>query len=909
MPENGVTAPTKDMQGIEVYVKGSIPLDLSDRALADIQRISDNALLIDSELSGALFGIGDKGKAPSITGNVDELKKGGLVSVIPNGFLMLHNDLMALSSPKTEEGESESSGGKLSFLSDFVKGFAGAAGVAAGAAAALALFNGGTGTSESLGGVIAELDADLSADDYKDDPEVTAIKREAVLGYLRMYYTSQTASLVGDTVGNALSSTVTSFVTGVAGDLFNFLLGREDSPSATSLEAIATTLDSSVSMGELGLEEGGEYRELVVAEKRKATAAYLAAYYVGQVANLIATDVASTYSDVVGELVGGTIRKIFDKVKGKEENTTSLESFVSVLDSSMGMEELGIAEGGEHRDVILKEKRLATVAYLAAYYAGQVGNLAATDIASTYSDVVSELVGGTIRKIFDKVKGKEENATSLESFVSTLDSSMGMDELGLSEGGEYRDTVLAKKRKATAAYLSEYYNSQVRGLTSKSVASTISDFASELVKGIIGKIFGRRRDKDDDASSLETLATSLDTSMTMEDLGLTPGGAYREEVAEEKRKATKAYLSAFYSSQAPTSSMLASDERVLAFSRNTLASLFGADTTEGSNSLKSFVVELDKSLTMEDLGLASGGAYREEVVEEKRKTVAAYIGSYYASQLEAVTKDTSNSVTDAVDMVKNTLQGIFKGSGETSNLTSLVAQIDGSMSLEELGFNEGGANRARVLGVQADTVAEYLKAYYSAQVNSLTKDLDSNMAGSSVTSTVKNFFSGLFTKKSDSTDPFLESLKTITQNLGAEIDVSKFSYSNNLAVRDAVDSSVGEYLTELLSKEKDALIDSIDSRALKAAAKEALAKVNLDLSPLASLSLPKYSIATEEASEDEAASAATTYDDRNLLRKLDDIVNSLEALLGAFQDNPGGTTIVAAGGGASYSVDEEFRIQ
>ena len=63
MPENGVTAPTKDMQGIEVYIKGSIPLDLGDKSLADIQRINDSALLIDSELSGALFGVGDKGKA------------------------------------------------------------------------------------------------------------------------------------------------------------------------------------------------------------------------------------------------------------------------------------------------------------------------------------------------------------------------------------------------------------------------------------------------------------------------------------------------------------------------------------------------------------------------------------------------------------------------------------------------------------------------------------------------------------------------------------------------------------------------------------------------------------------------------------------------------------------------------
>ena len=909
MPENGVTAPTKDMQGIEVYIKGSIPLDLGDKSLADIQRINDSALLIDSELSGALFGVGDRGKAPSITGSVDDLKKGGLVSVIPNGFLMLHNDLVALSSPETEKGESESSGGKLSFLSDFVKGFAGAAGVAAGAAAAMALFNGGEGTSESLSSVIADLDADISADDYKDDPEVASIKREAVLGYLRMYYTSQTASLAGDAIGNTLSSAVTSFVTGVAGDLFNALLGREDNPAATSLEAIATTLDSSVSMDELGLEEGGEYRELVVAEKRKATASYLAAYYIGQIANLAATDAASTFSDVASELVGGTVRKIFDKLKGKEENASSLESFVSTLDSSMGMEELGIAEGGEHRDVVLKEKRLATVAYLAAYYTGQVASLATDSVASAASGFAAELVGGTLRKVFDKIRGKEENPSSLESFITTLDSSMGMDELGLGEGGIYRETVVTEKRKATAAYLSEFYNGQIRGLASESAASAISDFALELVTGTIGKIFGKRKNKEEDATSLEALATSLDTSMTMEDLGLAPGGAYREEVAEEKRKSTKAYLATFYASQIPTSSVLASDERVLSFMKNTLTSLFSIDTTEGSSSLKSFVAELDKSLTMEDLGLASGGAYREGVVEEKRKTVAAYIGSYYASQLDAVTKDTSNSITDAADMVKNTLQGIFKGSGETSSLTTLVAQLDSDISSDELGFNRGGANRDRVLGVQADAVAEYLKAYYSAQVNSLTKDLTSNAAGSSVTSTVKSFFGGLFDKKSGSTDPFLESLKTITQNLGADMDVSKFSYSNNLAVRDAIDSSVGEYLTELLSKEKDALIDSIDNRALKAAAKEALAKVNLDLSPLASLSLPKYSIATEETAEDEATSAATTYDDRNVLRKLDDIVANLEALLGAFQKNTGNTTVINAGGGGVYSIDEEFRIQ
>ena len=909
LAKDEAATPSKGAQGTETSIKGSAPLDLGEKTLADIQSIGDAALLIDSELSGALFGEGDKGKAPSVTGNVDDVKKGGLVSVIPNGFLLLHNDLAAFGSSGAEKDENEGSGGKLSFLSDFVKGFAGAAGVAAGAAAALALFNGGKSTSESLSGVIEDLDADISADDYKDDPEVAAIKREAVLGYLRMYYTSQTASLVGDTVGNALSSAVTSFVTGVAGDLFDALLGREDDPAATSLEAIATTLDSSISMDELGLSEGGEYRELVVAEKRKATASYLAAYYIGQIANLAATDAASTFSDVAGELVGGTLRKIYEKLKGKEEDATSLESFVSVLDSSMTMDELGIAEGGEHREVVLAEKRVAAVAYLAAYYAGQIGNLATTDAASTFSDVAGELVGGTLRKIYEKLKGKEEEATSLGSFVSTLDSSMGMDELGIGEGGAYRETVVAKKRKATAAYLSAYYNGQILGLAGKDVADTISSFAVDLVKGTISKIFGKRKSKEEDATSLEAFATSLDTSMTMEDLGLAPGGAYREEVAEEKRKATKAYLTAFYSGQTPTSAMISSDEQVSAFAKNNLIRLFSTDTTESSDSLKSFVVELDKSLTIEDLGLASGGAYREEVVEEKRKTVAAYIGTYYASQLDAVTEDTSNSITDAINTVKSTLQGMFKESDETSGLKSLVAQLDGDISLDELGFNKGGANRDRILGVQADAVTEYLKAYYSSQANSLMGDMTSSMAGSSVKSAVTNFFNGLFDKKSDSTDPFLESLKTITQNLSTEMDVSKFSYNNNAAVRDAMDSSVGEYLTELLSKEKDALIDSIDDKALRASAREALAKVSLDLSPLASLSLPKYKIATEETAEGETASAATTYDDRNVLRKLDDIVANLEALLGAFKKNIGNTTVINTGGGGTYSIDEEFRIQ
>lgn len=820
MPENGVTSPTKDMQGIEVYVKDSIPLDLSDRVLNEISSVGASALLVDSELEGALFGTGAKGKAPSITGSVEELKKGGLVSVIPNGFLLLHNDLQKLNGSESSEEKGDNSSSKLSFLSDFVKGFAGAAGVAAGAAAAMALFNSGASTSESLQGVISELDSDLNADDYKDDPEVASVKRAAVLGYLKMYYTSQTASLAGEAVGGAISSAVTTFAKETLNSLFSFLTGAKDSPAATSLESIANTLDSSMGIEELGLGEGGEYRESVASEKRKATAAYLATYYIGQIANLAATDAASTFSDVAGELVGGTLRKIFEKIKGKEDNATSLESFVSTLDSSMTMEELGLAEGGEHREVVLKEKRIATATYLATYYASQLANLAATTTASTMSDTASELVGGTIRKIFEKIKGKEDNATSLESFVTTLDSSLTMEELGLSEGGAYREEVVEEKRKATKSYLSAFYSSQVVGLYANKAADAASDAVAGLVTGIFTKLFSRKADKDDSVSSLET-----------------------------------------------------------------------------------FVTELDASMTMEDLGLAKGGAYREEVAEEKRKTVSSYLKSYYADQADAAVDSLKSTDGIVTGLITKTLSGLFgkaENSDTASSLIELVNQLDAGMSADELGLEKGGKNRSTVTDVQAEAVVSYLKAYYTSQADSLLDNINSSSLGTSAATTVTSFFSGLFGKKKDATaDPFLTSLIEIVDNISGSIDTAKFTYENNASIREAVDDSVSSYITAFLEEEKAALIDSIDNRALRKAAKEALAGLSLDLKPLASLAFTTPSTSSDTAT-------LPIYDDRNVLRKIDEVISSIEALSEVLSNTSNNMTIVANPN--SYPVEDEFSI-
>ena len=436
------------------------------------------------------------------------------------------------------------------------------------------------------------------------------------------------------------------------------------------------------------------------------------------------------------------------------------------------------------------------------------------------SDTASELVGGTLRKIYEKLTGKEENVASLESFASTLDSSLTMEELGLSEGGAYREEVVEEKRKATKSYLATFYASQVGNLHANKAADTASDAVAGLVTGIFTKLFSRKTDKDDSVSSLETFVTELDTSMTMEDLGLTKGGAYREDVVEEKRKAVSVYLKRYYADQA--------------------------------------------AAAMESLGSTDG------------------------------------IVTGLITKTLDSLFGKAKDSDTASSLIELVNQLDAGMSADELGLEKGGKNRSSITDVQAEAVISYLKAYYTSQVDSLLDNFDSSSLGTSAATTVTSFFSGLFGKKKDTTtDPFLTSLVEIIDNIGGSIDITKFTYENNASIREAVDDSVSSYVTAFLEEEKAALIESIDSRALRKAAKEALAGLSLDLKPLASLAFTTPSISDDTAT-------LPTYDDRNILRKIDEVISSIEALSEVLSDTSNNMTIVA--NAKSYPVEDEFSI-
>ena len=230
----------------------------------------------------------------------------------------------------------------------------------------------------------------------------------------------------------------------------------------------------------------------------------------------------------------------------------------------------------------------------------------------------------------------------------------------------------------------------------------------------------------------------------------------------------------------------------------------------------------------------------------------------------------------------------------------MVNQLDTDMSAAELGLEKGGKNRPSITDVQAEAVISYLKAYYTSQVDSLLDNFDSSSLGTSAATTVTGFFSGLFgKKKATTTDPFLTSLVEIIDNIGGSIDTAKFTYENNASIREAVDDSVSSYVTAFLEEEKAALIESIDSRALRKAAKEALAGLSLDLKPLASLAFTTPSISDNTAT-------LPTYDDRNILRKIDEVISSIEALSEVLSDTSNNMTIVA--NAKSYPVEDEFSI-
>lgn len=481
MDKNGVSLSnpkTEDMENIQVYVANTTPIPVTSEEFKDLV----------SYLKKEDTGEGSKVKInPNIT--LDTFKSlTTLEEIIPNGFVLLHNDLIALM------GSKEGSGGGGGFnLSSIAKGLGaglGVAAVAAGGAVLESLFNGtDSETQKHMEEIITELNLELTADDFRGDPEVERIQRESFLQYLKTYYLQQTMALAGSAVGSALGEAVSSLIDSTFGKLIDLATGKEEAPS--KLAIIAEELDKGLTYESIASDTAMMDQVKVV--QRNAVINYLKAYYYGQVAELVGATVGDTLGGAIGNtlkgafsgLIEGTLGTVLSLFgKNKKEDDPEADKLATIAETLTGL----IDANDYVNDEQIKEvQKKAIVNYLKAYYAGINSKLTTENIGDTISNTLSEgisgVVEGVIGGVFSIFGKKEEEAedpqiTKIQSVVNTLVNNIkAEDYIGDSD-------IIAAQKTAILEYVKLYYAAQTSELLGETGGNIAANFLGSIGEGI-----------------------------------------------------------------------------------------------------------------------------------------------------------------------------------------------------------------------------------------------------------------------------------------------------------------------------------------------------------------------------------------------------------------------------------------
>ena len=275
---NGLTSILKgsgndSIDGINVYVTNSTAIPVEDENLKTF--LQNQGLNISSGQASGSSSINVKmDPSPS-----DFTSMKSLNEIVPNGFILIHNDIEDL---KEVLGSSGGSGGGLSsLLKGGIGGLGGIAGNFLGGAAvglAQGLFTGiiGDKTQEHMQGIADELNLDLTVDDFRGDPEVEAAQHDAFIQYLKVYYAEQSAAMAGQVVGSFVSETLKSTIKGVLKAAWELLPFTKEGP-AGSLETIATELDKELTYE--SIKSNAETMEEVKQVQADSVVSYLKVYY------------------------------------------------------------------------------------------------------------------------------------------------------------------------------------------------------------------------------------------------------------------------------------------------------------------------------------------------------------------------------------------------------------------------------------------------------------------------------------------------------------------------------------------------------------------------------------------------------------------------------------------------------
>lgn len=493
MDKNGVSLiGNEDMDNIKVWVSNTTPIPVT---------FSESGSKESKKKSRILPGINASTFASLTT----------LEEIIPNGFMLLHNDLQLLI-----ENLSKSKGGGFGTALS-----AGAIGGVVGSAASgliSGLFSGlGDKSKDRLAQIAEELNMDLTADDFRGIPEVEQVQKESFINYLKMYYMEQIAAMAGQAVGSFASSAVITFFEDTLNALFGAFNKDKEPELPGKLESIAIELDKDLTLEYVSSDS--ELMEQVRTEQKKAVLNYIKVYYAEQVAGMAGKTAGSFVGGIFSGLIEGTIGTLVNIFTGRKEEATSLANIAEELTNS-----IQVADYASNEEVLEVQKN-AIVNYLKVYYASQISELTTDTIGSTISGALSStitgLISGVIGGVFGIFTGNDKEQSSklgeiAEELTANVKSSDYINDDGVKEA----------QRNAVVSYLKVYYASQVAELGAEGVGTTIGTAISTTIttaaKGIINGIFSifggeKEAESSTQTSKLQDIVKSLDNNLKAED--------------------------------------------------------------------------------------------------------------------------------------------------------------------------------------------------------------------------------------------------------------------------------------------------------------------------------------------------------------------------------------------------------
>lgn len=443
---------------------------------------------------------------------------GNLSSVVPAGFLLLHNDLKKIIDPNSENQtkDSSDSGSKVSIMS-FLKPLlmtAGAAAISVGIVKSL--FTGvSPGTSTHLQTEITELNKKLTATELSKDQEVLDAQKEAFISYLKSYFLQQSIAM---TVSGTLESVGVGAAKAVVG-FFKEIFGKKEETLPNKLQEVVDEVIKGITPTKFV----DENKDAIKTEVKIGLLAYIGTYFLTQTAAMSTDNILSGTAGAVGNSINKFFTNLFT-IGNAPKSYDRIQNLIDELIEEVSFKDL------EGEKEITQALISGITSYVQCYFETQTAAMQ----MDTFSNSIGGLAVNAVKGFFTTLFGKKDpNVEKLQSIINEV---LDEDNLKVEEVAQWEEVDNARK-EGIASYIKNYFTAMGVAVASSDVSKTLAGSFAESAKNFVGSInpFNKEKksksaDKQPESSSFFQKVTELALSLNDEDL---PG---KEELSSLKKE-------------------------------------------------------------------------------------------------------------------------------------------------------------------------------------------------------------------------------------------------------------------------------------------------------------------------------------------------------------------------------------